>query len=127
MIRWWVFEGGSWQIQRDASGTPTGLHPPRGPRCYMRSDVFTGLCDITRSTWRSHRQSGWKWTRQSAHLWHSATYKYRSGLLALQHQHNDLRRLSRRLAPLGAGTWSDRGIGRPEPRSTWKLNCRSMR
>jgi hypothetical protein len=27
MIRWWVFEGGSWQIQRDASGTPTGLHP----------------------------------------------------------------------------------------------------
>lgn len=26
-IRWWVFEGGSPQIQRDASGTPTGLDP----------------------------------------------------------------------------------------------------
>jgi hypothetical protein len=27
MIRWWVFEGGSPQIQRDSSGTPTGLNP----------------------------------------------------------------------------------------------------
>jgi hypothetical protein len=27
MVRWWVFEGGSPQIQRDASGTPTGLNP----------------------------------------------------------------------------------------------------
>jgi Cellulase (glycosyl hydrolase family 5) len=26
-IRWWVFEGGSPQIQRNASGTPTGLNP----------------------------------------------------------------------------------------------------
>jgi len=25
-VRWWVFEGGSPQIQRDASGTPTGLN-----------------------------------------------------------------------------------------------------
>ena len=27
MVRWWVFEGGSQQIQRDSSGTPTGLNP----------------------------------------------------------------------------------------------------
>jgi hypothetical protein len=27
MIRWWVFEGGSPQITRDGSGTPTGLNP----------------------------------------------------------------------------------------------------
>jgi hypothetical protein len=27
ILRWWVFEGGSPQIQRDASGTPTGLNP----------------------------------------------------------------------------------------------------
>ena len=27
IIRWWVFEGGSPQIQRDANGTPTGLNP----------------------------------------------------------------------------------------------------
>lgn len=26
-VRWWVFEGGSPQITRDASGTPTGLNP----------------------------------------------------------------------------------------------------
>ena len=34
VVRWWVFEGGSPQIQRDASGTPTGtelerVHRPR--------------------------------------------------------------------------------------------------
>src|ERR1700716_3473680 len=27
IIRWWVFEGGSPQIQRDGSGTPTGINP----------------------------------------------------------------------------------------------------
>src|SRR5690242_7817316 len=27
MVRWWVFEGGSPQIQRDSNGTPTGLNP----------------------------------------------------------------------------------------------------
>ncbi|MBV9170356.1 MAG: hypothetical protein JOZ81_09765 [Chloroflexi bacterium] len=27
MVRWWVFEGGSPQIQRDGSGTPTGINP----------------------------------------------------------------------------------------------------
>src|ERR1043166_1033574 len=27
IIRWWVFEGGSPQITRDANGTPTGLNP----------------------------------------------------------------------------------------------------
>ena len=27
LVRWWVFEGGSPQIQRDGSGTPTGLNP----------------------------------------------------------------------------------------------------
>jgi hypothetical protein len=27
IIRWWVFEGGSPQIQRDSNGTPTGLNP----------------------------------------------------------------------------------------------------
>lgn len=26
-IRWWAFEGDAWQIQRDASATPTGLNP----------------------------------------------------------------------------------------------------
>ena len=26
MVRWWVFEGGSPQIQRDGSGTPTGIN-----------------------------------------------------------------------------------------------------
>ncbi len=26
-VRWWVFEGGSPQIQRDSTGTPTGLNP----------------------------------------------------------------------------------------------------
>src|SRR5260370_41257038 len=27
MVRWWVFEGGSPQIQRDASGMPTRINP----------------------------------------------------------------------------------------------------
>ena len=27
VVRWWVFEGGSPQIQRDSNGTPTGLNP----------------------------------------------------------------------------------------------------
>src|ERR1700716_177964 len=27
VIRWWVFEGGSGHIQRDGSGTPTGIDP----------------------------------------------------------------------------------------------------
>jgi len=26
-IRWWMFPGDAWQITRDASGKPTGLHP----------------------------------------------------------------------------------------------------
>src|SRR3989442_14849543 len=26
-IRWWVFEGDAWQINRDASGAPTGVNP----------------------------------------------------------------------------------------------------
>jgi hypothetical protein len=26
-IRWWTFEGDAWQINRDASGTPTGINP----------------------------------------------------------------------------------------------------
>ncbi|MDQ1425567.1 MAG: hypothetical protein QOD72_3065, partial [Acidimicrobiaceae bacterium] len=27
VVRWWMFEGGAWQINRDSSGTPTSLNP----------------------------------------------------------------------------------------------------
>jgi hypothetical protein len=40
-VRWWVFEGDGWQINHDASGSPTGLNPA----VYTDMDAALALAD----------------------------------------------------------------------------------
>lgn len=40
-VRWWMFEGEPWQINRDASGAPTGLNPA----VYQDLDAALALAD----------------------------------------------------------------------------------
>ncbi len=71
VVRWWMFEGGAWQINRDGSGRPTTLNTAiyadidaalelaEQHDVYYNFTLFAGMTDIPRS-WRenvTHRQA----------------------------------------------------------------------
>lgn len=62
VVRWWTFEGDAWQIERDASGMPTGLNPA----VYQDFDAALQLADANDITYvfvlfsaPSHLPSSW--------------------------------------------------------------------
>jgi hypothetical protein len=67
VIRWWMFEGGAWQVNRDGSGMPTSLNPAIYPdidaalqlaaqyNLYYNFTLFSGVgAGDFPTTWRTN-------------------------------------------------------------------------